>query len=149
MNKWLLSAGFITALISILHIGIVIGGAEWYIFFGAGSEMAKQSEAGMIEPAITTLGIAFILGLVSLFTFIAAKRKGKLPMINFLLYGFAVVMIIRGLVGLPLVYLVAHPYFNELAARPLFMIVSSLFCLSLGSIYLVGLKNRRSRNPYR
>lgn len=147
MNKWLFSAGIITAIISLLHVAIVIGGADWYIFFGAGTEMARQSDAGMLEPVITTLGIALSLALVTFYTFTVAFKKKKLPFSKQIIFGFTYVMIFRGLVGIPIVYLLDHPYLNELSELPLFMVVSSIFCLGLGIIYWIGMIKMSGLRP--
>lgn len=149
MNKWLFSASIITAIISLLHIAIVIGGADWYIFFGAGTEMARQSNEGMLEPVITTLGIALSLALVTFYAFYTSLKKKRLPFSNFILFGFTFIMIFRGLVGIPIVYLLDHPYLNELSERPLFMVVSSIFCLGLGCIYWIGIIKMSGLRPSR
>lgn len=44
----------------------------------------------------------------------------------------------RGLLAIPVVLLVNHPYANELKHKMLFMILSSLFCLIVGLCYAVG-----------
>lgn len=109
--------------------------------------MARQSEAGMLEPAITTLGIAIGLALVAFYAFHTSLNKKRLPFSNFILFGFTFVMIFRGLVGIQMVYFLDHPYLNELSERPLFMIASSIFCLGLGSIYWVGMNKILGLRP--
>ena len=50
--KVLKVAGVLTAITSIMHVAIIVGGADWYRFFGAGEEMAVMNEQGSIYPAV-------------------------------------------------------------------------------------------------
>ena len=59
-NVLLLIGGYLAFVISLLHLLIIIGGAEWYRFFGAGEGMATQAEQGSMMPALVTLGIALV-----------------------------------------------------------------------------------------
>lgn len=38
--------GSLTLLAAVLHVFIIVGGADWYRFFGAGEAMAQMSEQG-------------------------------------------------------------------------------------------------------
>lgn len=54
------------ALAAVLHLGIIVKGATWYRFFGAGESMARAAEEGRWYPAIvTTAKVARSLGRVS------------------------------------------------------------------------------------
>ena len=77
-NTPLVVAAAFSAVAALLHVGIVIGGAQWYRFFGAGERMALASAAGRMYPSVVTLGIATVLALWS------ATRLCPLP-INALL----------------------------------------------------------------
>ena len=35
-NYWLITGGILSAVAAVLHIAVIIGGANWYRFFGAG-----------------------------------------------------------------------------------------------------------------
>ena len=35
-NYWLITGGILSAVAAVLHIAVIIGGADWYCFFGAG-----------------------------------------------------------------------------------------------------------------
>ncbi|EOZ98595.1 hypothetical protein A33Q_1249 [Indibacter alkaliphilus LW1] len=137
-NKYLRTAGILTAIASLMHIGIVIGGPDWYRFFGAGEMMAMQAEAGMIEPIITTLFIAFILGIWSLYAFSGAGMIFKMPITAIALTVIGSIFLLRGLLGIPLILTFNHPYLNELQEKMIFMVISSLICLLLGYLYLKG-----------
>lgn len=42
----LVIAGSMSFISSLLHIAIILGGPDWYRFFGAGEQMAKMTESG-------------------------------------------------------------------------------------------------------
>ncbi|WP_194775710.1 hypothetical protein [Pararhodonellum marinum] len=137
-NRYLYWAGILTAFISVMHIGIVLGGPDWYRYFGAGEGMAQQAEAGLALPAITTLGIALILGIWSLYAFSGAGLIGKLPLLKPVLNIVSGIFLLRGLLGIPFVLFMDHPYLNELQEKMTFMVVSSLICLGFGVLYFLG-----------
>ncbi|WP_228780039.1 hypothetical protein [Aquiflexum lacus] len=138
-NRQLYWAGVLTALISLTHIAIVIGGPDWYRFFGAGEGMAQLAEAGLASPIITTLGIALILGIWSLYAFSGAGLIRKLPLLKPVLVIITSIFLLRGLLGIPLVMLIDDPYFNELRDKMVFMVVSSLICFGFGMLYAKGI----------
>jgi hypothetical protein len=43
----LIASGWMSVAASLLHIGCIIGGPDWYRFFGAGEQMAKMAERGL------------------------------------------------------------------------------------------------------
>ncbi|HTF95672.1 MAG TPA: hypothetical protein VL995_06045 [Cellvibrio sp.] len=65
-------SAWLTLCASLLHVGIIAGGAEWYRFFGAGEAMAIMSKQGSWYPALVTFMIAMILFVWSLYAFSAA-----------------------------------------------------------------------------
>lgn len=138
-NKYLFWAGIFTTLIALTHVGIVIGGPDWYRFFGAGEGMAQLAEAGLVQPVITTLVIAIILGIWTLYAFSGAGLIGRLPLLEPVLILITSVFLLRSLLGIPLVMLVDHPYLNELRDKMVFMVVSSLICLGFGILYAKGI----------
>lgn len=137
-NKHLFWAGVLTSVISLMHIGIVLGGPDWYRFFGAGEGMAQQVEAGLALPVITTLIIAFVLAMWALYAFSGAGLIPGLPLQKSVLIVISFIFMLRGLFGIPLVILVDDPYLNELSEKMMFMAVSSLICLGFGFLYIKG-----------
>ena len=71
-NKLLLFGGLLSAIAALLHIAIIIGGPQWYRFFGAGEELALMAEKGSWYPAVLTFGIAVVLLLWALYAFSGA-----------------------------------------------------------------------------
>ncbi|TVP44139.1 MAG: hypothetical protein EA341_17135 [Mongoliibacter sp.] len=139
MNNYLFWAGSLTSIVSFMHVGIVIGGPDWYRFFGAGEGMAQQAEMGMSEPILVTLFISFILAVWALYAFSGAGLIPKLPLMKPVLIAICIVFFLRGLLGVPMVIMMDHPYLNELQAKMTFMVISSIICLGFGYLYLKGI----------
>lgn len=136
--KLLTVAGICTALASVTHLMIIVGGGNWYRFFGAGEQMATMQEQGSSYPAMVTFIIACILALWSLYAFSGAKIIAKLPFTKSILTIVSLIFLARGLLAIPVVILADSPYMAELASNMDFMIISSLICLIIGSCYALG-----------
>ena len=130
-NKWLVTAGMMSAAAALLHIATIAGGPGWYRFFGAGEEMARAAERGSAMPTLVTAAIAFILLLWALYAFSGAGLVRRLPLMRTALLLITAIYLLRGLALLPL--LVLKP---QLVDR--FAIVSSLVVLAYGLTYAVG-----------
>ncbi|MBK6266166.1 hypothetical protein JKA74_14065 [Marivirga sp. S37H4] len=137
-NKLLIAGGILSAIASLLHILIIIGGPDWYRFFGAGEGMAQLAESGSYHPVFTTAFIALVLAIWALYAFSAATGKFSLPFKKAVLFIIAFIFLFRAFTAIPAVILIDDPYLNELEARLTFMIVSSVFCLVIGLLYLLG-----------
>ncbi|WP_051686909.1 hypothetical protein [Microbulbifer sp. HZ11] len=134
----LIAAGVITLAGALLHIFIIIGGPDWYRFWGAGEEMARMAESGSTYPAIVTLFIASVLLIWSAYAFGAANVIRRLPLTRVALYTIGAILLARGLLGVPLLFVGESAYFAELQVRPAFLFWSSLLCIGLGSLYTLG-----------
>jgi len=145
-NRLLVAGGCITAVVSLLHVAIIIGGPDWYRFFGAGERMARLAARGSIYPAIITSSIAAILGVWAVYAFSAAGVIRRLPLLRLALTLIAAVYLARGILGVPVVLLVDNVYTNQLREKMTFMVVSSAICVVLGLCYAVG-ATRLRRTP--
>ena len=112
-NRYLLLAGIATWTASLLHIAIVIGGGEWYRFFGAGEGMAQLAESGSTYPLMATTAIAVTLAIWGLYAFSGSGLIRKLPFLKWALGIIAAVFLLRGVAGIPLVLWIDDPYLNE------------------------------------
>lgn len=137
-ERWLLAGGLVTGVASLLHVGIIIGGADWYRFFGAGDRMARLAARGSPYPNLITAGIALILAIWALYALSGARVIRRLPFLHLALVLIATVYVLRGALGVPAVLLVDDPYMKQLRDRPVFMVVSSVVCLGLGLCYALG-----------
>ena len=132
MNYYLIFAGCLSATAALIHVGCIVFGASWYRFFGAGEQMAVMAEQGMTKPTIITTFIVVVLSIWSLYAFSAAEIIGRLPFIRLALILITAIYLMRGLAGF---YFVCNP----IGRSPEFWIWSSVICLSIGLIHLIGL----------
>ena len=130
-NKWLVTAGMMSAAAALLHVATIAGGPGWYRFFGAGEEMARAAERGSAMPALVTAAIAFILLLWALYAFSGAGLVRRLPLMRTALLLITAIYLLRGLALLPL--LVLKPQLADT-----FAVVSSLVVLAYGLTYAIG-----------
>lgn len=140
-SKTLIFAGSLSLLAAVAHVAIIIGGPDWYRFFGAGEDMAKMAEQGELYPALITALIATVLTIWGLYAFSAAGLVRRLPWMKTALVVITTIYLLRGLVGLfgmALVGSVDSPYLNELQKEATFIWISSLVCLVFGGAYLFG-----------
>jgi hypothetical protein len=130
-QKLLFAGGILSLLASLLHVGVILGGPDWYRFFGAGEEMARMAEKGSFYPTLITIGIALILAAWAYFAFAGAGWGWKPPLLRTGLVAISLVYLLRGLVLLPL-WLFAPDKLNG------FAVWSSLIVLGYGLLYALG-----------
>ncbi|MEO6198342.1 MAG: hypothetical protein ABIO68_00185 [Sphingomicrobium sp.] len=130
-NPWLIAGGVLSLLAAILHLAVIVGGPDWYRFFGAGEGMAQAAEAGRWMPVLVTFGIAAVLGLWAAYAFSGAGLIRRLPLMRTALVVISLIYLLRGLIVIPL--LVRHP-----EGVDSFGIWSSLIVLVYGIAYAVG-----------
>lgn len=135
--EWLYIAGLLNFAIAILHIAIIIGGAKWYRFFGAGERMVVLAEKKSTMPAMITLAIAIILTIWGIYAWSVAGIFPNLPFPKFMLTAITIVYFLRGFGGLILPFLSDHPYVRQNSIG--FWIFSSIICLIFAVIHLLGL----------
>ena len=132
-NKPLLFGGLLSGFAALLHIAIIIGGPQWYRFFGAGEELASMAEKGLWYPAVLTFGIAVVLFLWALYAFSGAGLVRRFPLLKAGLVVISAVYLIRGLAFIP-AYIVSPEIVDD------FLIWSSLISLVYGFSYAIGTK---------
>lgn len=132
LNPMLVLAAGFSAVASLLHLLIILGGAPWYRFFGAGERFARAAEAGRVYPSLVTAGIAAVLGLWAVYALAAGGLRLALPWVPQVMCALTAVYLLRGLAIVPLMI------FMRAAVTP-FLLWSSLVCLLGGLVHLVGL----------
>jgi hypothetical protein len=115
---------------------VVLGGPDWYRLFGAGEAMAVLADRGSLRPALITLAIAGVLAVWATYAFSGAGLLPALPWLKPVLIVIAAVYTLRGLVGFVLVFVA--PAGNS----PAFWLWSSVICLAIGVVHIVGLAQR-------
>ena len=137
-NRWLSAAGGLSAAAALLHLLIVVGGPDWYRFFGAGEKLARAAERGSVVPALWACGIAGVLAGWAAYAWAGAGLIRRLPLLRPALLAITAVCLVRGLLIVP-----AAAAWLGGAARfgrwsPEFMVWSSLAVLAMGVAYAVG-----------
>ncbi len=130
-SGWLVTGALLSAAAAIMHLAVIVGGPDWYRFFGAGEEMARMAERGSPLPALITLGIAALLATCAAYALSAAGQIRRLPLIRTALVAISAVYLLRGLVLFPALAL--NP-----AKVDAFMLWSSLIVLAYGVVHAVG-----------
>lgn len=130
-NPALIFGGWLSVAAALLHIGCIIGGPDWYRFFGAGEEMATMAERGSMTPALLTSGIAGILAIWAAYAFSGAGLLPRLPLLRTGLVVISAIYLLRGLALIPALVI------NGANVMP-FILWSSLIVLVYGVAYAVG-----------
>ena len=130
-DKWLMAGGSLSVVAALLHLAIIVGGPDWYRFFGAGEAMARAAERGSARPVIITLGIAAILLVWAAYAFSGAGLIRRLPLLRTALVAISAVYLARALVPLPMI--LARPNLVD----P-FLMWSSAIVLLYGLAYAIG-----------
>ncbi len=131
-NPFLLASAALSAIAALLHVGCIIFGPSWYRFFGAGERLAQLAAAGSAVPTVMTAGIAAVLSLWAAYALSGAGVIARLPLIRVALCAIAGIYLVRGAAGL--VFAAVAPGERSVA----FWVWSSLICLGIGALYLVG-----------
>ena len=130
-NLPLLIGGALSAVAAILHLAIIVGGAAWYRFFGAGEVMARAAEQGRRYPAVVTAAIAALLGTWSAYALSGGRFIPALPLVRPVLLAITAIYLLRGFVIVPVLVL---PRTRTTA----FGIWSSGICLVFGAVHALG-----------
>lgn len=129
---WLLAGAVLSGLAGLLHIGVIVGGPDWYRFFGAPEEYAVAAARGAIFPAMATSGIAAVLFIWSAFSLSGAGYIARLPLIRVGLIAITAIYLLRGAVLIPAFLYVPYP-------EGAFDYWSSAIVLVYGIVHAVGL----------
>jgi hypothetical protein len=127
----LIVGGWLSVAASLLHIAVIVGGPDWYRFFGAGEQMARMAERGDAYPAIITTAIALILAIWAAYAFSGAGMIRRLPLLRTGLITISAIYLLRGSVLFPIFL-----FGNGPVAQ--FDIWSSLIVLVYGIAYALG-----------
>ena len=132
MNIALFMGGCLSLIASLLHLAIIVGGSEWYRFFGAGESMALMAEKGAWTPAIVTLFISAVLIVWALYAFSGAGVIRNLPFLKPILWGITTIYLLRGFMIIPL-YFIMPKEINS------FAVWSSTIVAIVGLVHLWGM----------
>lgn len=133
----LIIAGLLNLLAAALHVAIIIGGPNWYRFFGAGEAMATMAEQGSLKPTFITLGITVIFIVWSGYAWSGAGLLPTMPFLKWALPLMTAVYLFRGVGGLVVPFATDHPKIKQNST--FFWLWSSAACLVIGIVHLVGI----------
>jgi putative oxidoreductase len=136
----LVIAGALSFLAAALHICVIVGGASWYRFFGAGETMALLAERGSVKPAFITLAISLILFVWGLYAWSGAGLLPKMPFLKLGLVTITTIYLVRGLGGLIAPFASDHPQIKQNSVN--FWVWSSIVCLVIGMVHLSGVVSK-------
>ena len=130
-SPWLMVGGWLSIAASLLHIGCILGGPDWFRFFGAPEQSIQAYERGDPSLVYMTICIAGILAIWASYTFSGAGRLPRLLLLRTGLVVISAIYLLRGLALVPL-----HLWKPELTDA--FTVWSSLIVLVYGIAYTVG-----------
>ncbi len=130
-NPWLVTGGVLSALAGFLHLAVIAGGPDWYRFFGAGEQMARMAEQGLLTPAVVTVAIAALLFTWSAYAFAGARMIRRLPLMRTALVAITAIYLLRGLVLVPALAI-------QGSGIDAFTLWSSLIVLVYGLTHAIG-----------
>lgn len=131
VNYALLLGGGLSLLAGLLHLVIMVGGADWYRFFGAGERLSTLAANGSLVPGLLAAGLTVILFLWAAYAFAGAGLLSPLPLLKPALITISAIYLARGLVLIPAALFRPEALNNV-------KIWSSLVCLLMGLSYAVG-----------
>ena len=141
----LVVGGSLSAVLSLVHVAVLLIGAPAYRYFGAPDEFALQSQAGSYVPALLTGLFAVIFAVWAIYGFGGARIIRRPPFVRAGLVVIAGVYLLRGLSFLPEALLLARTP----GAFPPRFIVFSLVSLVIGLGYATGARQAWRRLGHR
>jgi hypothetical protein len=133
LRAWVYLAVLIAMAGVVVHVGAVIAGPSWFVFFNAPPAVLASARAGTWLAPVSTLVIAALMGLCGLYAASAAGLVRRMPLLRLGLAGMAAICLVRAIL-LP-VLAVTHP---EL--RNTFEVVSALIWGAAGVGFAVGIR---------
>ena len=133
LNHSLLLGGSLSILAGLLHIGVIIGGPEWYQFFHAGNALVSLTRQDSPLPDIITAGIALILFFWGIAAFSGAGLIAPIPWLKPVLMIIAGIYLLRGVVIIPLLFFAPQ-------LIDAFMVITSAISLIIGLSYAAGIR---------
>lgn len=116
---------------SLVHLACIIGGPDWFRFFGAPETIVGAVERGSAVPIVMTIAIALILAIWGAYAFSAAGVIRSLPLMRTALVAISIVLLLRGVLGFTPVFLPLPSMAFKLWSAAICLVMG--FCFALGS----------------
>lgn len=120
-----------TIVAALAHFACIAIGPRAYRVMGAGARAVRAAERGEPGPHVAAFAVGAVLLVVAAYALSGAGFFPPLPLLRWVLAGVSLVLLARAFL-FPLL----RPHFPGNSVR--FWVISSLACLVLGSLYLVG-----------
>ncbi len=130
-------AGILSFIAAVLHVAIIIGGPDWYRFFGAGEHMALMAEKGLLQPVLMTAMIAVVLSIWGIYAWSGAGMLPRLPLLKIILLLITCVYLCRGIAGLMAPLFPDNLYVAQNTTG--FWLISSVICLIFALVHVLGM----------
>jgi hypothetical protein len=124
-------AAFGTLAGGVVHIAALVAGPYWVEFLGAPPEIIQSARDGTWLAPVSTLAIAFLLFIWSAYAASVIGLIRKLPFLRLGNAAIAIILILRGLVGIP--YFLMLDWQSDM--QILFHGILSLYVLTMGIGY--------------
>ena len=132
-NRYLIAAGVISALISLLHvIAVFVPGLYRYISPGQGSELAQLAVQGSSLTTLLTAILALIFAVWAIYAFSGAGWLPRLPLLQ------AALVVIGAIYFLRALFLPTEINMVMTQGLPIRSVVFSTISLAAGLLYLIG-----------
>lgn len=131
-SRWLFVGGMLSLAAAALHLASIVGGGDWYRFFGAGEAIARAAERGSAVPGLLAAGIAALLAVWAAFAFSGAGYWRRLPLLRTALVLISAIYLARAVTG----FVPGGLRRPDLSAAFLFW--SSLIVLLYGLVHAIG-----------
>ena len=132
-SVWLIAAGALSTIASMIHIACIVFGARWFRFFGAPEPLIVNYENGAMGLVWMTAAISAILAIWAAFALSAAGLIARLPLLRTALVIITAIYLARGLVLVPALMQAPYP-------GSTFDLWSSAIVLVYGIVHAVGLR---------
>ena len=136
-KRYIILTGIIALIGALLHIAIMIGGPDWYAFFGAPEGLVQMARAGNLRAPISCLIIAGILFVFAAYAFSATGLIKRLPLQRTITGLIAIVLIMRGVIFIPMILWSPGSLSRICDCRSIdtFIVLTSLLCLAMVICY--------------
>lgn len=137
-NWAFITGAILTFFGALLHIAIILGGADWYRASGAGEGLAVLAESGSLYPAFLGSILTSIFFGWSIYALSGAGLIRRLPFLKAALIAIALLCTVRGLYGFVIPIIIQSEYVIKLGTA--FWLYSSAIWLAIGLCYAAGLR---------
>lgn len=142
-----MGASLAVAFGGLLHLVALAAGPQWLAWIGAPIGLVQMIEAGEMRPVVTTVGIALVLLMMSMYGLVAAGAvRWRLPLVRLVLVAFGAGLVARAFV-LPAIAVWRPHLLQGICGRceslDGFVLLTSALCLVVGVVYLASARTPR------